>query len=118
MIAVSTSSCDYPQVIAQEAKASFILEKPRAGYAALVLVARQAAGNEVRLPLAYATIIRLIDFISDCRESFAGRIAENDRDLVFLYEHGRFEIRRKEQSITMGLQSAYQMVEALQAFIA
>jgi len=120
MIAVCTPPDDYPQLIAQEAEASFILDKPRAGYATLVLIARRAAGQEVRFPLVYQTITRLIDFINGCYaiHCFAGRIAENDRDLVFLYEHGRFEIRRREQSIVMSPPSAYQLVEALRASIA
>lgn len=114
MIGVCTPD-DYPQLIAQEAEASFILDKPRAGYATLVLVARQAAGDEVRFPLVYQTITKLIDFINNCRESFAGRIDENG--FVFLYEKKLFEIQRGQRRITMSQNSAYQLVEALRSYI-
>ncbi|HEX3641668.1 MAG TPA: hypothetical protein VHV10_10285 [Ktedonobacteraceae bacterium] len=117
MIAMCAPPDDYPQLIAQDVGASLILDKPRAGYAALILVAREASGDGVRLPLVYRTIAQFIKFIDGCQaiHCFAGQIAENG--FVFLYEHGRFEIRRREQSIMMSPQSAHQMVSALRAYL-
>jgi len=120
MTAVCAPPDDYPQLIAQDTEASLILDKPRAGYAALILVARKASGNEVRLPLIYRTIAQFINFIDGCWaiHCFAGQIAENG--FVFLYEHGKkqFEIQRGQRRITMSQNSAHQLVEALRTYVA
>ena len=110
MIAVSTPD-SFPQVVATEPNVSFILDRTRAGFAMLVLVARRPNGDEVRLPLTWQTITRLIRFINECRESFAGQITENN--FVFLCDHGQLKISLGLRSITMSQNSAYQLAEVL-----
>ena len=114
MIAVYTPSDGFPQVIASEGNTSFILDRPAAGNAALILVARLADGQETRLPLTWRTIVNLRAFIDDYRESFAGQITESN--FLFLYDGGRFEIRLRSRSITMSANTAYQLAEALRAY--
>ena len=114
MIATCTPD-SFPQVVATEPHVSFILDRTRAGFAMLVLVARRPNGDEVRLPLTWQTITRLIRFINECRESFAGQITENN--FVFLCDRDQLEIRLGLRSITMSQNSAYQLVEALRRFI-
>ncbi len=92
------------------------LDKPHAGFAMLILVARRPNGDQVRLPLTWQTITRLIRFINECRESFAGQITENN--FVFLCYRDQLEIRLGLRSITMSQNSAYQLAEVLREHVA
>jgi hypothetical protein len=104
----------FPHIFAQDVNTIFFLDKPTAGFVSLVLIARRMNKDETRLPLTSQTITKLIDFINNCRESFAGRIAENG--FLFLAENGRFEISLGSRRIVMSQQNAYQLADTLSAY--
>ncbi len=115
MIAACTPD-GFPQLIAQNAEASIILDKPRAGYAMLILVVRKSCGQELRFPLGFHDVRRIVFFVDSCLENpdqFSGRLTGN---LLLIYEARQFEIRRRLQKIMMSPRIAEDLVDALREY--
>jgi len=110
---------EYPQLVAEDASATYSLDKPVTRRMTLDLVAvHKDSGQEQRLPLSWYEIINLTKFIEASKDAAARFIGQQTTSFVFHYDsrHG-FAIRWRSQWLNVSSKAAYQLAEALKPYL-